>query len=399
MPSKKYIHRTIENEILERAKEFPVIALTGPRQTGKSTLLKKVFPHHNYVSLDKPLIKKLAIDDPEMFFENNPSPLIIDEIQYAPGLLPYIKILVDNKRERNGSFIITGSQIFPLMQGISESLAGRVAVYELLGFSLDEIKPKKNVLNMLQCYNLIFHGFFPEICVHHADTNSFFDSYIQTYLERDVRQVKVVHDLNIFQDFLELLAARTGNLLNLNEISKECGVSATTIRNWLSILEVSRMVYLLRPFSKNVSKRVIKSPKLYFTDTGLLSYILRYPSSRTLLQGSASGAFFENFIVMEILKHKFNYNRRFEIYFYRDSNHNEVDIVIDLGYKKILVEIKKTKTPKEGHWKPLSKIADDLKINEIYLISNYPEEMQLSANIKHLPWWSLQKLFNSYKED
>jgi len=156
---------------------------------------------------------------------------------------------------------------------------------------------------------------------------------------------------------------------------------------------------LLRPFSRNISKRVIKSPKLYFTDTGLLSYILRYPSSKTLLHGPASGAFFENFIIMEILKYKFNYNKRFEIYFYRDSNHNEADIVIDLGYKKILVEIKKTKTPKQGHWKSLNKIADDLKINEIYLISNYPEEMQLSVNIKHLPWWSLQKLFDSYKED
>lgn len=392
MPNKKYIHRSIEREIKGRANEFPIIVLTGPRQTGKSTLLKKIFPNHHYVSLDKPLTKKQALDDPETFLENNPSPLIIDEIQYAPSLLPYIKTLVDNKRHLNGSFILTGSQVFALMQGISESLAGRIAIFELLGFSLEEINPHKKSFNVQGCFNLIYQGSFPEVCVHHANLNSFFSSYLQTYLERDIRQIKAIHDLNVFQDFLELLAARTGNLLNLNEISKECGVSTTNIRNWISILETCRMVYLLRSYSKNITKRVIKSPKIYFTDTGLLSYILRYPSSSTLLQGAPSGAFFENMIILEILKYKFNYNKRFELYFYRDSNQNEADVVIDFGYKRTLIEIKKTKTLRQGHWKSLKKISETLNTQEIYLISNYPQEMILDSDIKHLPWWHINKI-------
>ncbi len=395
MPNKKYVHRSIEKEICLRASEFPVIAVTGPRQTGKSTLLRKIFPKYHYVTLDNPLDRKLAVEDPATFLENNASPVIVDEIQYAPELLSYIKMFVDCNREKNGAYILTGSQVFPLMHGISESLAGRVALYELLGFSLDELRLKKNSFNMKQCYSLIFQGFFPEICVHGVDVNSFFNSYIQTYLERDVRQVKAVHDINIFQNFLELLAARVGSLLNLNEISKECGASSTSIRSWLSILEASRMVYLLRPFSKNISKRVVKSPKVYFSDTGLLSYILRYPSAETLSKGPAAGAFFENLIIMEIFKHRLNYNKRFEVYFYRDSNHNEVDVVIDFGYKKTLIEIKKTKTPQEGHWKNLNKITLSLKADEMYLISNYHEKMQLDRNVKHLPWWHLNDIFET----
>lgn len=394
MLNKKYVHRIIEKELSQRALEFPVVVLTGARQTGKSTLLKKIFSKHKYVSLDNPLDKKLAITDPETFLENNSAPVIIDEIQYAPQLLPYIKIRVDKNRAYNGGYIITGSQMFPLMQGVSESLAGRAVLYELLGFSFSELSLRKNSLSMQGCYKLLFQGFFPEVCVHKADTSSFFNSYVQTYLERDIRQVKAVHDLNVFQDFLELLAVRAGNLLNLNEISKECGASATSMRNWLSILEVSRMVYLLRPFSKNISKRVVKSPKIYFTDTGLLSYILRYPSAEILLSGPSAGVMFENFIVLEILKYKFNYNQRFEIYFYRDSNHQEVDVVIDFGYKKVLVEIKKTATLKERHWKALRKIADYLKVSESYLISNYSEEMYLDEKVKHLPWRQLFKIFS-----
>ncbi|MFP4472395.1 MAG: ATP-binding protein [Candidatus Omnitrophota bacterium] len=392
MVNKRYIHRELEQELLERAGEFPVLVLTGPRQTGKSTLLKRLFHGHQYVSLDDPLIRKQAADDPHVFLENYTPPVLVDEIQYAPQLLPYIKTLVDQDRGKNGAYILTGSQMFPLMQGISESLAGRAALFELLGFSLAELSPVKKMRTVRGCYELIFQGAFPEVCVHHADVDTFYNSYIQTYLERDVRQIRAVHDLNVFQNFLELLAARCGSLLNLNEISKECGVSAATARNWLSILEISRVIYLLRPYHKNISKRVVKSPKVYFTDTGLLSYILRYPDAATLQKGPLSGQVFENFIVMEMLKHKFNYNKRYELYFYRDSNHNEADMIIDMGYKNILVEIKQTKTLQERHWKQAAKIADELDIEERFVVSNCSDNIQLSHRVRNVPWWSIAEV-------
>lgn len=386
---KKYIHRSIEKEILKSSKEFPVIGVTGPRQTGKSTLLQKLFPQHHYVTLDHPFNQKLAIDDPETFLENHKAPIIIDEIQYAPELLKYIKIRVDQARHKNGAYCLTGSQVFPLMQGLSESLAGRIAIYELLGFSFKELHPDSS-LPVNQCFQMIHQGFFPEICVHHVNSKTFFNSYIQTYLERDIRQIKAVQDLMQFQTFLELIAARCGSLLNLNEIAKECAVSAPTIRHWLTILEISRLILLLRPFSKNITKRVIKSPKIFFSDTGLLAHILRYPSADTLSHGPLAGAFFENFVITEVFKTKFNYNAQFECYFYRDSTHNEIDLILDHGYKKQFFEIKNTSTLKTEHYKTLKKTATELGVEEAFLISHNPQEITLEKNIKHLPWWKVQ---------
>jgi len=387
---KKYINRIIEKELLEKIKTFPVLVLTGPRQTGKSTMLKNIFPKYNYISLDDPLIRNYAQNDPKLFLETNKKPLIIDEIQYAPELLPYIKIDVDNNRNKNGLFILTGSQVFNLMTGITESLAGRCALYELFGFSIETLLTKNIIQkNFNSCYEQIFTGFFPDPCIHKIELTTFYNSYIKTYIERDLRQIKTVHDLRLFQNFFELLAARIGSILNLNEISKECGISNTTARNWLSLFESTRIIYLLRSYQKNITKRVIKNPKLYFTDTGLLSYLLKYPNAILLQTSPIAGHIFENMLVIEILKYKINHNKRFELYFFRDSNHNELDLILDFGYKIKLLEIKLTKTPKKEHWKTLKKIKQLLNTNENYLISLATEDLEIEQDIYLKPWWKI----------
>lgn len=390
---KEYVHRLIETEILSASKEFPAIILTGPRQTGKTTMLKTIFSDYHYITLDDPLIRKFALTEPKLFLEDNSSPLIIDEIQYVPELLPYLKIAIDTNRTQNGKYILTGSQIFNLMAGITESLAGRTAIYELLGFSLEEI-PSKQLNNILTCFETIFTGFFPETCIHQVNLNTFYSSYIQTYLERDIRQITSVHDLRIFQQFLELLAARIGSLLNLNEIAKECGITQSTAKRWLSLLENTRIIYLLKPYYKNVTKRIIKSPKLYFTDTGLLSYILKYPNAQTLKTSPLSGRIFENMLIIEVLKNKLIYNQRFELYFYQDSNHNEIDLLLDFGSKFKLFEFKLTKNPQETHWKNLQNLNTLFMPNSAYLLSFYEEKITRTPYVTLYPWWEIIKIIN-----
>ncbi len=380
-----YIHRAIEKELKAASLEFPVVALTGPRQTGKSTLLKKIFPKHDYSSLDDPLTRKFAMEDPRSFLSQSRR-LIIDEMQYFPEIAPYIKMSVDADRSFKGRFLLTGSQYFPLMEGLGESLAGRAALYELLGFSLEEISRNFRGRRAKDPFSLIFQGFYPDVSIHGADRNRFFSSYIQTYLERDIRQISSVHDLRVFQNFLELLAARVGNLLSLGEIAKECGISFTSARRWLSLLESTRIVYLLRPYHKNVTKRVVKSPKLYFTDTGLLSYLLRYPSALVLSRGPQAGAFFENFIVAEFLKHKLNHNLNFELYFYRDSNHNEIDLLLDFGTLLKAAEIKATATPSFDHISTFKKTASQLNVAAGYLLALAEKEQKIGETLKILPW-------------
>ena len=381
----RYIHRKLEKELKEAAKEFPVIVLTGPRQTGKSTLLLNTFSAYDYATLDDPLTRKLAHDDPNFFLERSKK-MIIDEIQYLPEILSYIKISVDKKRQNKGRFILTGSQYFPLMAGITESLAGRAVLYQLLSFSIEEIPEIFEPNSMKYVFAAIFKGFFPEIVAHDIDRNRFYSGYLQTYLERDIRQITSIHDLKVFQDFLELLAGRAGSLLNLNEISKECGISFASARRWLSLLETTGIVYLLRPYTKNVTKRIVKSPKLYFTDTGLLAYLLRYQDSTTMQKGPQAGAFFENFMISEILKYKYNHNMNFEIYFYRDSNHKEIDVVLDYGISVKLLEIKLTSTPTDKHLSSLKKTIKEFKKAKGFLVSFSDRREPIAKDIELLPW-------------
>lgn len=378
----KYINRAIEPQIIQAAKQFPVIALTGPRQTGKSTLLQKLFSSYTYITLDDPSLRRAAITDPGLFIENLQLPVIIDEIQYAPQLLPFIKITVDRARDKNGLFILTGSQMFPLMAGISESLAGRIALFELLGFSWEELSPLPKT--SLACYGQLLKGFYPVPSSQKIDVSRYYASYISTYLERDIRQIQNVQDISVFQLFLQLVAARAGQLLNIAEISKECGVSTVTVKRWVSLLESTRIIYLLRPYFKNITKRVVKSPKLYFTDTGLLAYLLKYPTPETLMAGPQSGAFFENMIIMEALKHKFNHGAQYEMYFYQDSHHNETDLILDYGLKVVLAEMKATKniTPKLAAFSKNTPFQDAVA----YVVSFADNEIALTKQVKAIPW-------------
>lgn len=385
---KKYIHRAIEGDLKVAVREFPVVVLTGPRQTGKSTLLQKCFPAYGYTTLDDPFTRKIARDDPNLFLSRAPR-MIIDEIQYLPELLPYVKIAVDRDRGRNGRFLLTGSQFFPLMSGVTESLAGRAALYELLGFSCEEL-PRLSAGAPKSCFAAMFKGFYPEVAVQGVDRNRFYSAYVQAYIERDIRQITSVHDLKVFQNFLELLAARAGSLLNLNEIAKESGISFATARRWLSLLETTRIVYLLRPYTKNISKRVVKSPKLYFTDTGLLSFLLRYPDPVTMQSGPQGGALFENLVVIELLKNKYNHNLNYELYFYRDSNHNEVDVVVDCGPSVLLLEVKLTATPREDHLSSLRNAAKQIRGARGYLVSFTDRKDKIAATVDSIPWTDIR---------
>ncbi|MFH2204402.1 MAG: ATP-binding protein [Elusimicrobiota bacterium] len=393
---KRFLPRVLASRLRRAASQFPVVVLTGPRQTGKSTLLAKTFPRHKVLSLDDALNRGLAKEDPGLFLEKAGRRAIIDEIQYAPELLSYIKTAVDRDRDDCGRFLLTGSQSFPLMQGLTESLAGRAAVFELLGFSWEEL-PGPHERSVSGCFAQMLRGFYPDPAVHGVHAADYYGSYLQTYLERDIRRIRSVQDLSMFQDFLELLAARAGGLLNLNGISREAGISHSNARRWLSLLETTRIVYLLRPYSRNLSKRVVKSPKLYFTDTGLLAYLLKYSAPETLSAGPMAGAFFENMMLLEFLKEKLNRAAPYELYFYRDTNGNEVDLVLDFGRAKGLVpvEIKRSKTLRREHARTLSRAARALGSERAFLLSFSDDEGPLDSCVRALPWRKFRRVFKA----
>lgn len=284
-----YYSRILGKLIIAALKQFPVCLITGARQAGKSTLLKNILSGFNYVTLDDPLMRMLAIDDPELFLSKNSFPLIIDEIQYAPGLLSYLKMRIDENRHAYGQYVLTGSQIFQLMKGVSESLAGRIAIFNLYPFSWKEVQEIFDHQNIddKTCAKQIIQGFYPEFFVNPSlDKNLWFGSYLSTYIERDVRNIKTITDLGRFQTFIALLAARAGKLLNISEVAKECGITQPTAKDWLSILESTYIIYILKPYHNNLSKRLVKSPKIYFTDTGLLCYLLGIDSEERFFKSS-----------------------------------------------------------------------------------------------------------------
>jgi uncharacterized protein len=318
----KYVWRLLEPRILEASRYYPVVLVTGPRQSGKSTTLRKLFPSHQYVTFDDPVIRAQAERDPALFLSDHPAPVLLDEIQYVPGLLSAIKMEVDRKR-RKGAYIITGSQSFALMEGVTESLAGRVALLELFPFSYREL-PRLRSMNEDRLFRDIIRGYFPAPVVQRVPPQLFHSSYIQTYLERDVRNLLAVGDLRAFQQCIEVLAANTGGILNLSKIGGLCGVSHTTIRTWISVLEASRLIYVLRPYSRNLRKRVVKSPKIYFTDTGMIAHILRESNPRALRNGVMGGALFENAVIMDCVKMNASLGSPWQMFFYRDKDRKSV---------------------------------------------------------------------------
>ncbi|MCL2722691.1 MAG: ATP-binding protein [Treponema sp.] len=389
-----YIIRDIEKEFKKISAQFPVTLLTGPRQTGKSTMLTHLFPKYHYITFDDSSLRISAKRDPAIFIETLQTPVIIDEIQYAPEILPYIKINADKNR-KNGAFILTGSQVFNVMAGVTESLAGRTCLFEMLPFSFNELSEKNKKItprDITGCFKQIIRGFYPVPNTEKTDIKSFYGAYLSLYIERDVRQIQNIKDISTFEIFLQILAGRAGNLLNIADIAQNCGIAQATCKTWLSILENSRIIYLLRPWFRNTAKRLIKSPKIYFTDTGLLAYLLKYPDAQTLQAGPAMGAIFENMIIMEFLKKKINMRLNSDLYFYRDSNGVEIDLVIDEGLSVLLYEIKASKTLRSEMTKSI-KLMDSagifgktVKVKK-HLLSFHENRLPVDENIIALPWW------------
>jgi predicted AAA+ superfamily ATPase len=351
------IKRTLAKTLLQSAKHYPVLTVTGPRQSGKTTLVKSEFKDYLYVSLELPDQRSYALEDPRGFLDQFNGPVILDEAQRAPDLFSYIQVLVDEK-DQTGQFVLTGSHNFLLLQTISQSLAGRCAIHHLLPFSLAELSnrapfsidklgikisqvTKPRGQNLME---LLLSGFYPRIHDRRLSPTDWLANYYQTYLERDVRNVLNVGDLETFGRFVGLCAGRNGQLLNLSSLASDCGITHTTAKRWISILEASFLVILLRPHHQSFGKRLIKSPKLYFLDTGLLCFLLQIKTSQQLQQHASRGAVFESFVVSELYK---NYLHRSEIphlFYWRDSHGHEIDLLVDKGNVLFPIEIKSAQT-------------------------------------------------------
>ncbi len=367
----EYIRRSIEEKLLKSSETFKAVLLTGPRQVGKSTLLKKQFSDWEYVSLDDPFLEQQARENGSMFMMLNQPPLIIDEIQRAPELFRYIKLLCDETEEK-GLFCLSGSQQFRLMQNISETLSGRISIVELSGLSLRELQKdsfqerflpsmeyllerQKTVKAPRNIWSIIHRGSYPELQNPEVDWSEFYSNYVRTYIERDVRELSAVQDLDAFRRFMIATAARTGEILNYSNIASEVGKDVVTIKNWISILEASGIVYLLEPYSSNVLKRAIKTPKLYFRDTGLACYLTRWLTEEALAYGAFSGHIFETFVISEILKSFSNkgLDYRYYVSYYRGRDkkrvkkngeaievEGEIDLIIEENGTLYPIEIK-----------------------------------------------------------
>lgn len=416
----KYIGRHIEDIIRDSDKSFKCVLLTGARQTGKSTLLKTIFPDKRHVLLDDPFVEEQANDNPNLFMMLNPPPVIYDEVQRTPGLFRFIKINCDATNEK-GLFCLSGSQPLELMEKASESLSGRVSILELSGLSLREIQASEFTLPFLptldyiqkrnqtaqmpeNIWEIIHRGSYPELQDKDIQWSAFYSSYVKTYLERDVRSLTMVHNLNDFRRFMVSVAARTGQVLNYSNIADEIGKDVSTIRNWISILEASGIIYLLEPYTASVLKRVIKSPKIYFRDTGLAAYLTRWLTPETLANGAMSGAMFETFAITEILKSYANrgMDYRYFVSYYRGRDkkkvrkngeeyevESEIDLIIEENGVLYPIEIKqsaKVTADETSAFTVLDKIPEK-KRGTGGLICMCPQPGQLRENIYQIPIW------------
>jgi len=353
------IKRELSQKIKSHLKSFPIVTVTGPRQSGKTTLLKHLFPKRTYVSLEDPDKRAFAEEDPKRFLATFPAPAIFDEVQKVPQLFSYLQTLTDEVG-KNGMYILSGSQNFLLMEKISQSLAGRVGILSLLPLEFRELKNSKMVFGK-NLDSVLFSGFYPRIWDKKIKPFDWYVNYIQTYLERDVRQIKNVNNLRLFQRFLRLCAGRTGQILNFSSFANDCGISHNTANSWLSILEASYIIYLLPPYRKNFNKRLIKSPKLYFYDTGLACSLLGIENKKQLATHPLRGALFETFVISELLKNCFNKGKTMNLSYFRDKSGHEIDCLIEEDGKIKAVEIKSGQTISSNffnnlsYWQNLSK--------------------------------------------
>ncbi len=335
------VERQAHSILLELAQGFPFVAITGPRQSGKTTLARSVFPSKPYISLEDPDAREFADSDPRGFLNRYPDGAILDEAQRCPLLFSYLQTRSDLDG-RQGLYILTGSQQFGLLSGITQSLAGRVGMIQLLPFSSGELKTADMLEQSID--GAMVRGMYPPLYDRSLTTDKWIPGYVATYLERDVRQMVNVHDLSSFQRFLRMCAGRTGQLLNLSSLANDCGITHNTAKSWISILEASYIVHLLQPHHRNFNKRLVKTPKLYFYDTGLVAWLLGIQNESQLMLHPQRGAIFETWVVSELIKTRFNAGLPSNLYFWRDNTGNEIDIIIDKGLMLEPVEIKSGQT-------------------------------------------------------
>lgn len=389
------IKRNLAETISRAIKQFPVLTVTGPRQSGKTTLLKSQFPEYGYVNLEEPDMREWAESDPRNFLNEFKKNVIFDEVQRVPGLFSYLQSKVD---EYNipGQFILSGSQSFLLNEKISQSLAGRAAVLNLLPLSFSELE--KSGYGNKRINNYLFQGFFPRIYDQQIEPVLFYNSYINTYVERDVRLIKNITSISDFTRFLKLCAGRTGQLLNISAIATECGISVNTARGWLSLLEQSFVVFLLRPYHKNFNKRLVKMPKLYFFDTGLVCSLLEIENEKQLATHYLRGSIFENFVITELLKFRLNSGKSSNLYFWRNNHGNEIDCIIEMASKPVAVEIKSGETFSAdflkglNYWKNLAGNSNEPG----WLIYGGELNRKLQDNTFLLSWKNTEEVFVNF---
>jgi len=383
------IERTLSDKLTALSQKFQVITLTGPRQSGKTTLVKAAFPSLPYVSLEEPDIRQIALTDPRGFLSNYNDGAILDEVQHTPELFSYIQSIVDSNR--NAQFVLTGSSNFLLMEKISQTLAGRTVILHLLPFSLTELKIGNYTFDQYE--SLIFNGQYPRIYDRDLHPSDFYPSYIQTYVERDVRMIKNIGDINSFIQFIQLCAGRTGRLINYTSLANDAGISPNTAKAWISILETSYIVYRLQPYHKNFNKRLVKSPKLYFYDTGVACSLLGIRNENQVGTHFLKGALFENLIINEFIKYEFNRGQRRYPYFWQDSRGKEIDCLLVDGENITPIEIKSGKTISNSYfdnlkyWYQLTGMSED----HGYVVYGGEQSLQTSTG-SFISWKHLKQI-------
>jgi uncharacterized protein len=402
-----YIERSLQPVLLQAADQFPAVVLTGPRQSGKTTLLKHLFGDRcGYVSLEPPDVRDAANADPRGFLDIYAPPVIIDEVQYAPELLPYIKERIDADRSRKGQYIVTGSQNLLMMSRVAESLAGRAAILKLLPLSQHELTGRPDAklpwqpgysrphcaIPVLDLWRRFLRGGYPELAAEpERDASLWFSSYVQTYLERDVRELKHVGDLVQFQSFLRVLAARSGQLLSLSDVSRDLGIAVNTVKSWLSVLEATYQIIILRPYFENVGKRLVKTPKVYFTDPGMLCYLAGVKDPEHAAAGPLAGAVVETAVLSEIVKAAMNCGEDPRVYFWRTSRGDEVDVVTEDQQRLVAVEVKASATPRPAMASGLATFIQDYRAraDKGWLIHLGDITLPLAPGITAIPYAEL----------